>query len=485
MSADADDYEADDDDPSPGEYNNEPKYDPALPPRQVDGAVLLDDVAEFLARFVVYPSGHERHAHALWIAHTWFMGSWESTPRIAFLSPEPGSGKTRALEVTDPLVPRPILAINCTPAYLFRKVSDPLGPPTILYDEIDTVFGPKAQGNEDIRGVINAGHRKGATAGRCITVGKNVATEELPAYCAVALAGLNDLPDTIMTRSIVVRIRRRAPSEAVQPWRPRINGAEAASLYNRLCDWCNNAEPLAEGWPQMPDGVTDRDADVWEALLAIADLAGGHWPKTARDAASAMVASSKQTEPSTGVLLLRDIRRVFDTSGRDKMPTVDILAALNNMDESPWATIRRGDPLDARGLATRLSKYGIKSNSTLRDGAQVFKGYARVWFEDSWSRYLSQESVTPVTSVTPLLSASTLSYNGNVVTGDQLQDRQPVTPKNLLSSNVTDVTDVTDVQAKGNGYTPPTGPDRCADCGWHTPTQGHALSCPANNQGER
>ena len=153
-------------------------------------AEILAGVYDFLGRFVSYPSEAAHVAHTLWIGHTWFMDSHESTPRIAFLSPEPGSGKSRALEVTEPLVPRPVHAVNTTPAYLFRKVSDEAGLPTILYDEIDTVFGPKAKDNEDIRGMLNAGHRKGAVAGRCVVKGKTVVTEELPAYCAVALAGL-------------------------------------------------------------------------------------------------------------------------------------------------------------------------------------------------------------------------------------------------------------------------------------------------------
>ena len=109
-----------------------------------DGAQLLDDIKAFLSRFVVYPGEHELNAHVLWIGHCWFMDHWESTPRISFLSPN-RVGKSRALEVTEPLVPRPVHAVNTTPAYLFRKVSDPDGPPTILYDEIDTVFGPKAK----------------------------------------------------------------------------------------------------------------------------------------------------------------------------------------------------------------------------------------------------------------------------------------------------------------------------------------------------
>jgi hypothetical protein len=187
----------------------------------VDGAALLISVEEFIGRFVSYPSEASRVAHTLWIGHTWLMDKWDSTPSMAFLSPEPGSGKTRALEVTEPLVPRAVHAVNTTPAYLFRKVSDEDGTPTILYDEIDTVFGPRAKDNEDVRGMLNAGHRRGATAGRCVTRGKVIETEELPAYCAVALAGLDDLPDTIMSRSVVIRMRRRAPDEKIEPWRLR------------------------------------------------------------------------------------------------------------------------------------------------------------------------------------------------------------------------------------------------------------------------
>jgi hypothetical protein len=237
-------------------------------------AVLLDDIKVFLSRFVAYPAEHAKIAHTLWIAHTWLMEHWDSTPRIAFLSPEPGSGKSRALEVTEPLVPRPVHSVNTSPAYLFRKVSDPGGAPTIHYDEIDTVFGPKAKDNEDIRGMLNAGHRKGATAGRCVVRGRTIETEELPAYCAVALAGLNDLPDTIMTRCIPIRMERRAVDEHIEPWRPRLNEPQARVLYDRLEKWSRTVSPT---WPDMPAEVIDRNADVWEPLLAVADMAGPQW----------------------------------------------------------------------------------------------------------------------------------------------------------------------------------------------------------------
>jgi 5S rRNA maturation endonuclease (ribonuclease M5) len=362
-----------------------------------DGAELLDDIDAYLARFVVYPAEHDRHAHTLWIAHTWLMECWESTPRFAFLSPEPGSGKSRALEVTGELVPRAVHAVNTTPAYLFRKVSDPAGAPTILYDEIDTVFGPKAKDNEDIRGMLNAGHRKGAMAGRCVVRGKTVETEELPAYCAVMLAGLDDLPDTLMTRSVVVRMRRRAPSEPVEPWRHRVNAPQAQQLARQLCAWATSVRDRAEGmWPTMPEGVTDRDADKWEPLLAVAELAGGNWLRKAHVAAVTSVTASKASVPSVGVQLLEDIKAAFDGQHADHLPTDQLLTILINMQESPWSIIRRGEPLNALGLAQHLRKYGIKPGPQ-RIGEQVARGYARTQFTDAWSRYLSDKPVTPVT----------------------------------------------------------------------------------------
>lgn len=432
-----------------------------------DGAQLLDDIEHFLGRFVVYPSEHERRAHTLWIAHCWWMDCWDSTPRIAFLSPEPGSGKSRSLEVTEPLVPRPVHAVNTTSAYLFRKVSDPAGRPTILYDEIDTVFGPKAKENEDIRGMLNAGHRKGALAGRCVIRGKTVEFEELPAYCAVALAGLDDLPDTLMSRCVPIRMRRRAPSEPVEPWRLRINGGEAERLYRRMLAWSTSVRPLADGnWPDMPAGVEDRDADVWEALLAVADLAGGHWPESARATAVTLVTASKGRVPSVGVLLLRDLRTVFQQVDRDKLPTGDIIAELLRMDESPWAVIRKGNPIDARGLSQRLRKYGIGPEPQ-RAGADVFKGYSRSQFVDAWSRYLPDEASHPpadsaVTSVTEL--------QAQVDT----------------SESVTDVTDVTDSNGltgshHDNGRSP-----ICPGCGTYYPAHGrHRDDCTATANTER
>jgi phage/plasmid primase-like uncharacterized protein len=253
---------------------------------------ILDEVYVFLGRFVAYPSDHARVAHCLWVAHTHLMEEWESTPRLAFLSPEPGSGKTRAMELTETLVPRPVEAINVTSAYLFRKISDPGGLPTVLHDEIDTIFGARANEHEEIRGVINAGHRRGAAAGRCVVKGKTIETEELPAFCAVAMAGLGHLPDTILTRSVIIKMRRRAPGEDVESYRRRVHASEGYLLRDRLAAWAVQIRPTLNTYPIMPDGITDRNADVWESLLSVADATGEPWPDRARVAAVALVADA-------------------------------------------------------------------------------------------------------------------------------------------------------------------------------------------------
>lgn len=366
----------------------------------VNGAELLDAVYTFLGRFVAYPSDHARIAHTLWIAHTHFMHSWESTPRIAFLSPEPGSGKTRALELTETLVPRPVEAVNATPAYLFRKVSDPNGLPTILFDEIDTVFGPRAKENEEIRGILNAGHRRGAMAGRCVMRGKIIETEELPAYCAVALAGLGNLPDTILTRSVIIRMRRRAPTERVEPYRRREHSPEGYALRGKLETWAAQLSNAVSVWPVMPKGIEDRAADVWEALLSVSDAAGSQWPTRARVAAVALVAAAKAGTPSLGVRLLSDLRKIFGTA--DAMPTEAILEALVGLDEAPWCDLK-GKPLDARRLANYLKSYGVTSKN-VRAG-KIVKGYTREDLFDPWSRYVGESPIESATSATSVSDA--------------------------------------------------------------------------------
>ena len=367
---------------------------------ETEGTVILNEVRAFLSRFVVYPSEHAKISHVLWVAHTHLMAAWESTPRIAFLSPEPGSGKTRAMEVTELLVPNPVAAVNVTPAYLFRKVGSEDGPPTILFDEIDTVFGPKAREHEELRALLNSGHRRGAVAGRCVVRGKIIETEEIPSYAAVALAGLGWLPPTILSRSVIIRMRRRAPDEAIEAFRSRAHAPVGEALRRRLAAWAEIVlQRATDARPKMPAGVEDRNADVWEALLAVADLAGGDWFNLARRAATELVIAAREIEPSLNIRLLEDLRTIFE--GEDSLSTKDVLARLCLLEDAPWNDLK-GKPITDRQLSQRLAAYGAKSK-TVRIGATTPKGYMRADLHDLWRRYLpplTGEGATSATSAT-------------------------------------------------------------------------------------
>jgi hypothetical protein len=359
-----------------------------------NGAATLGALYDFVGRFIVYPDDHSQYAHVAWIAHAHLMERWDSTPRLAALSPEPASGKTRLLEVTELLVPRPVLAVEFSPAYLFRKISDEAGLPTILHDEVDAVFAGRAPQHEELRALYNSGHRRGAVVGRVSPQGKKFVLEEYPAFCPVALAGLGDLPETLMSRSLILRMRRRAPGEVVEPFRRRLVEAEAEQLRDELADWAASLPSLQ--WPDMPSGVEDRGADCWEPLIAVADAAGGEWPARIRAAAVTFVTRSGDERQSLGVRLLGDLREVFGDA--DQMFTEDILAALNRLDEAPWGDLR-GKPLDARALAGRLRNYGIRSG-TVRVGLKTAKGYVREALHDAWARYVPTTPGNSVTSVT-------------------------------------------------------------------------------------
>lgn len=354
---------------------------------QTQAGALLDEVKAYLEQFIAYPDDHASVAHTLWIVHAHLPDAFDNTPRLAVLSPEPGSGKSRLLELTECLVPRPVLSVNASVAYVFRKISDPAGLPCLLMDEVDAVFSAKkADGNEDLRGLLNSGYRRGATAGRAAVRGKEVVTEEWPSYCAVAMAGLGNLPDTIMTRSIVIPMKRRRPDQKVMPFRRRANESDAHALRDSIADLAATIRSeVSDAWPDLPDGIEDRNADIWEPLIAIADAVGGYWPSDARNTAVAMVNQSKNKPATLGIRLLSDVRMVL--GGDDRVSTADLLARLHGIDEAPWGNLR-GEAIDARFLASKLKTYDIETNKTLKIGGVAVKGYYRYQFADAFDRYL-------------------------------------------------------------------------------------------------
>jgi hypothetical protein len=257
-----------------------------------------------------------------------------------------------------------------------------------LLDEVDAIFGPKAKDHEGLRAILNVGNQRGTPVARC--VGQKFELQEFEVFCPKALSGIGRFPDTVADRSVPIRMRRRAPSESVERFRLRKVKPVADELRRALEQWAERVRPTIGGAePDVPESLSDRAADGWEPLLAIADLAGGSWPGRARAAAVALHCDEEAAEESLGVKLLADLRGEF---GPDEAAfTEDLLERLNALVESPWGGFNDGRGIDARTLARMLRAFGLRPR-TVRIREATAKGYTREALADCWSRYTPSSS---------------------------------------------------------------------------------------------
>lgn len=359
-------------------------------PDPVNGAVLLDDVTLALARHVIADKETLRAA-ALWGTFTWLVDVVNVAPIANITAPEKRCGKSILLTALGKLVYRPLQVSNIAPAALFRSIE--LWAPTLLIDEVDAFLAA----HEDARGILNAGFtRDSATVIRC--VGDDHIPTPFNVWGAKALCGIGKIADTLADRSIPLRLRRRTPGESVESLR-HSDPALWDNLRARLARFArDSAEAIRKAKPIPIPGLNDRANDAWEPLLAIADLVGEHWPKTARHAAITLHGLEGEA-PSVGAELLADVKAVFDDKRAIKIFSADLLSALIADEEAPWATWNRGKPISPRQFSAKLSDFGIKSKD-IRQGLDVKKGYHLEQFSDAFSRYLSVDN--HLANATPL-----------------------------------------------------------------------------------
>jgi hypothetical protein len=327
-------------------------------PDPVDGAELLDGMVDALGCYVIADIT-TLQAAAIWAVHTWLIDLLTVSPIANITAPEMRCGKTVMLTAIGKLSYRPMQVSSILPAALFRSIE--AWQPTLLIDEVDTFLGE----NEEARGVINSGFtRDSAFVVRC--VGDDHTPTKFSTWGAKALCGIGKIANTLADRSIPLRLRRKTAGESADNLR-HADEAVWMELRAKIARFASDhGARIALARPVPISGLGDRANDCWEPLVAIAEAAGGEWPKRARHAAT-VLQGLEADAPTIGQQLLSDINLAFGTRGR--MSTSDLLTALAVDEESPWATWNRGKPFNARQLSTRLSEFGIRPNTTLLAGA--------------------------------------------------------------------------------------------------------------------
>ena len=350
-----------------------------------DGTSLLNDLSDFVRRFVALNRA-QADVCAPWIVHTHAIEATTFTPYLNITSAVPSSGKTTLLQVLSLLVAKPWVTGRVTSAVLVRKTD--MEHPTLLLDESDAAFQANREYAEALRGVLNTGYERDGKYSMCVQVKNDWQPRDFSTFSPKAIAGIGRLPDTVEGRSLPVRLKRKLPNECSEGFRKRKVLPEAEALRDRAAKWAEqNLEQLRVAEPEMPCELNDRQQDVCEPLVAIADLAGGEWAARARRALVELLSAQASREESHGIKLLADIRSCFEEHGTDRIKTSVLLYSLTANEESPWAEFQRGFPLTGTGLARLLKPFDIRPRD-LRFDEGVLKGYARGDFEDAFARYL-------------------------------------------------------------------------------------------------
>ena len=356
---------------------------------------LLERTSGMLRRCVVLNES-QATGIALWIAHTHAFGAAEVTPYISINSAEKQSGKTRLLEVLQHMVAKKWFTGHVTASALVRTIA--AKKPTLLLDETDAAFKGQKDYWEHVRGILNEGYSLGGLYSMSVPDGKDWTPRDFSVFCPKAFAGIGQLPDTVRDRSISIEMRRRAPNELIDNFRRRKSPLELKPIHDEFSAWATEAVPiLIDAEPDLPGELSDRAMDVWEPLIAIADLAGEGWPERSRAAALALSAGANVEDASLGVTLLRDIKSLFDSQAVDAIPTDSFIAGDGRVAMGDL----RGKELDNRRLAKELKPFGIKPKDIKVSTAdnKVRKGYYREAFVDSWNRYLPTEATTATDDV--------------------------------------------------------------------------------------
>lgn len=379
-------------DPAEGDHNEivedlEPWADP------VDGASLAEEIHGHLKAHVVFGTEADADCATLWLIGTYLMETWRLWPRLLITSPTKACGKSTLLEVIDAMAHRGFIVSNASPAAIFRAIE--AWKPTLLLDEADTWM----KQNEELAGILNSGHTR--RTARVIRV-QEVNGEHVPTafstWCPMAIAGIGSQRDTLMSRSVIISLRRKLPVETVERMPVDLHG-DLLRLRRQVARWAtDNAIRIGAMTAEPPACGNDRMRDNFTPLWRIAAALGDVWANRIAAAYAAQAQSQDEHNEPAGVIMLRDVAELFATrpGQPDRIASSELVTDLIMMEDRPWAEWKHGRPLTTTTIAKLMKPFGIKARVAKLHGSS-----ARVYFRNEVEAAAVRYAAPKCNPVTP------------------------------------------------------------------------------------
>ena len=344
-----------------------------------DISSTLEIIADVFKEHVKFQNDTDADVLAVWTAMTYVMDHLEIAPMLYINSPVAQCGKSTVLKLLSAFCHNSRMVSKISPAAIYRLIER--DQPTLFFDEADRLL----RGNTELNGIINAGHAR--FEAKVIINQKlpngNWEPTEFPVWCAKAITGIGGQDDTLVSRSIVISLRRKLITETVKPVRFNLVQSHEATR-SELTAWAKEFAPVSEA-EMMPylQANTDRGTDNWLALGIIARRVSSDWERRIQDGLTAIEKRTGSDSQSISIQMLTDVRRAVSEDTKSEWTSADLYNEVVYNDENDWTRFDHGREITKKKFTQLLSEFGITSKK--RQKANVF--YVSD-LEEAFKRYL-------------------------------------------------------------------------------------------------
>jgi Protein of unknown function (DUF3631) len=345
----------------------------ALWPDPVDGLQLVNQMQARLRRHI-YMSEIGLTVCPIWALMTHVpLEITQHAPILTLFSIHPNAGKTTALYILAWMSRNAAIEVSAS-ASVYQTMAEKV---TLFVEEGQSIFE-----NKKIQEIFDASWTQGGV------VRRQFGGVRMPfdVFCHKAIGMLGrDVPPASSTRMIFIRMREKLDTEIREDFKHR-DDAEFQEIRRKAARWvADHREELDAANPKMPEKFSNRLAQNYKMMFAIADLLGGDLPAKLRTAAERL-APPVDLNLSWHKQLLLDLRAYLRGKGHpDTVTSADLVRHLLADDDSPWHHYR-GHKITKWELARLISKNYEIHPEHVGDKKSRTRGYKVEKFAEDFAR---------------------------------------------------------------------------------------------------